>query len=184
MDGTNVGTCVGFGVGLRVGSGFGVGAGVGYFVGFAVLGAGVGFREGRGVGFFVNKYGFVRINCSMRSLPRRCCMRQRALRAASSAPHATSTTASARRMAAALFVFYLLSAEAPCTLPKRDAGVEKCRSQLALCSKGHGVGAIVSFYTMLAADGGLDLSGGGLCASYPCRRCPERCSLDAWRIHS
>ena len=131
MDGTKVGTCVGFGVGLRVGSGFGVGAGVGYFVGFAVLGAGVGFREGRGVGFFVNKYGFVRINCSMRSLPRRCCMRQRALRAASSAPHATSTTARARRMAAALFVFYLLSAEAPCTLPKRDAGVEKCRSQLA-----------------------------------------------------
>ena len=164
MDGTKVGTCVGFGVGLRVGSGFGVGAGVGYFVGFAVLGAGVGFREGRGVGFFVNKYGFVRISCSMRSLPRRCCMRQRALRAASSAPHATSTTASARRMAAALFVFYLLSAEAPCTLPKRDAGVEKCRSQLALCSKAHGVGAIVSFYTLLAADGGLDLSGGGLCA--------------------
>ena len=103
VDGTNVGTCVGFGVGLRVGSGFGVGAGVGYFVGFAVLGAGVGCREGRGVGFFVNKYGFVRINCSMRSLPRRCCMRQRALRAASSAPHATSTTASARRMAAHLY---------------------------------------------------------------------------------
>ncbi len=127
MDGTNVGTCVGFGVGLRVGSGFGVGAGVGYFVGFAVLGAGVGFREGRGVGFFVNKYGFVRISCSMRSLPRRCCMRQRALRAASSAPHATSTTASARRMASQL---------------------------LSVIS--HGVGAIVSFHTMLAADGGLD----------------------------
>jgi len=108
VDGTNVGTCVGFGVGLRVGSGFGVGAGVGYFVGFAVLGAGVGFREGRGVGFFVNKYGFVRISCSMRSLPRRCCMRQRALRAASSAPHATSTTASARRMAA-----HLLTRPAP-----------------------------------------------------------------------
>ena len=92
MDGTKVGTCVGFGVGLRVGSGFGVGAGVGYFVGFAVVGAGVGFREGLGVGLVVNKYGFVRINCSMRSLPRRCCMRQRALRAASSAPHATTSS--------------------------------------------------------------------------------------------
>ena len=101
VDGTKVGTCVGFGVGLRVGSGFGVGAGVGYFVGFAVLGAGVGFREGRGVGFFVNKYGFVRINCSMRSLPRRCCMRQRALRAASSAPpQATTRIRGARRITA------------------------------------------------------------------------------------
>ena len=101
MDGTTVGTCVGFGVGLRVGSGFGVGAGVGYFVGFAVLGAGVGFREGRGVGFFVNKYGFVRINCSMRSRPRRCCMRQRALRAASSAPQSVTTrNRGARRITA------------------------------------------------------------------------------------
>ena len=93
MDGTKVGSDEGFGVGLRVGSGLGVGAGVGYFVGFAVLGAGVGFREGRGVGFFVNKCGFVRISCSMRSLPLRCCMRQRALRAASSAPpHATTSS--------------------------------------------------------------------------------------------
>ena len=92
VDGTNVGTCVGLGVGLRVGSGFGVGDGVGYFVGFDVVGAGVGFRDGFGVGFVVNKYGFVRINCSMRSLPRRCCMRQRALRAASSAPHATTSS--------------------------------------------------------------------------------------------
>ena len=74
-------------------------------------------------------------------------------------------------------LFYLLSAEA-CTLPKRDAGVEKCRSQL-LSVISHGVGAIVSFYTMLAADGGLDLSGGGLCASYPCGRCPEGCSSAA-----
>ena len=128
-----------------------------------VLGAGVGFREGRGVGFFVNKYGFVRINCSMRSLPRRCCMRQRALRAASSAPHATSTTARARRMAAALFVFYLLSAEAPCTLPKRDAGVEKCRSQLAPL-EGSRCWCHRFVLHHAGADGGLDLSGGGLCA--------------------
>ena len=130
MDGTKVGTCVGFGVGLRVGSGFGVGAGVGYFVGFAVLGAGVGFREGRGVGFFVNKYGFVRIRCSMRSLPRRCCMRQRLY-----GPPRRRRTRRARLPEPGAWrlpsCFYLLSAEAPCTLPKRDAGVEKCRSQLA-----------------------------------------------------
>ena len=101
MDGTNVGTWVGFGVGLRVGSGFGVGADVGNLVGFDVVGAGVGFREGLGVGFVVNKYGFVRINCSMRSRPRRCCMRQRALRAASSAPpHATTRNRGARRITA------------------------------------------------------------------------------------
>ena len=59
---------------------------------------------------------------------------------------------------------FLLAQRRGSLLPKRDAGVEKCRSQFALCSKAHGVGAIVSFYTMLAADGGLDLSGGGLCA--------------------
>ena len=58
-------------------------------------------------------------------------------------------------MAAALFVFYLLSAEAPCTLPKRDAGVEMPSSQL-LSVISHGVGATFSFHTMLAADGGLD----------------------------
>ena len=103
VDGTNVGSDEGLGVGLRVGSGFGVGAGVGYFVGFAVVGEGVGLGDGFGVGLVVKRYGFVRISCSMRSLPRRCCMRQRALRAASSAlAHATSTTASARRMAAEL----------------------------------------------------------------------------------
>ena len=72
-----------------------------------------------------------------------------------------------------------LRLSAACWLPPRDAGVEKCRSQL-LSVISHGVGAIVSFYTMLAADGGLDLSGGGLRASYPCGRCPERCSL--WSI--
>ena len=128
MDGTNVGTWVGFGVGLRVGSGFGVGAGVGYFVGFAVVGAGVGFREGLGVGLVVNKYGFVRINCSMRSLPRRCCMRQRALRAASSAPHATSTTASARRMVAAQFVLYCSALLAGCrrATPASRNAVRNC----------------------------------------------------------
>ena len=147
VDGTNVGSDDGFGVGLRVGSGFGVGAGVGYFVGFAVVGAGVGFREGLGVGLVVNKYGFVRINCSMRSRPRRCCMRQRALRAASSAPpHATTRTRGARRITSCPLVLLLLSAA--CWLPPRDAGVEKCRSQL-LSVISHGVGAIVSFYTML-----------------------------------
>ena len=78
VDGTSVGSGEGFGVGLRVGSGFGVGAGVGNLVGFAVVGEGVGFREGLGVGLVVKRYGFVRINCSMRSRPLRCCMRQRA----------------------------------------------------------------------------------------------------------
>ena len=172
MDGTNVGTCVGFGVGLRVGSGFGVGAGVGYFEGFDVVGAGVGLSDGFGVGLVVKRYGFVRINCSMRALPLRCCMRKRALRAASSA-HAT-TRSNGRRITAGGGGCLLLSAA--CWLPPRDAGVEKCRSQL-LSVISHGVGAIVSFYTMLAADGGLDLSNGGLCASYPCGRCPEQCSL-------
>ena len=132
MDGTNVGTCVGLGVGLRVGSGFGVGAGVGYFVGFDVVGAGVGFRDGFGVGFVVNKYGFVRINCSMRSLPRRCCMRQRALRAASSAPpQATTRNRGARRITAgvaAQFVLYCSALLAGCrrtTLASRNA-VRNC----------------------------------------------------------
>ena len=112
MDGTKVGTCVGFGVGLRVGSGFGVGAGVGYFEGFDVVGAGVGLSDGFGVGLVVKRYGFVRINCSMRSRPLRCCMRQRALRAASSAPpHATSSNG-ARRIVAAQFVLYCLLAAA------------------------------------------------------------------------
>ena len=129
MDGTNVGTCVGFGVGLRVGSGFGVGAGVGYFVGFDVVGAGVGFREGLGVGFVVNKYGFVRINCSMRSRPRRCCMRQRALRAASSAPpHATTRNRGARRITSCPLVLYCSALLAGCrrtTLASRNA-VRNC----------------------------------------------------------
>ena len=178
MEGTNVGSDEGFGVGLRVGSGFGVGAGVGYFVGFAVVGEGVGLSDGFGVGLVVKRYGFVRINCSMRSLPLRCCMRQRALRAASSAPpHATTRTKGARRITSCPLVLLLLSA--PWPLPPRDAGVEKCCSQL-LSVISHGVVPIVSFYTVLAADGGLDLSGGGLCASYPCGRCPERCSL--WSI--
>ena len=107
MEGTNVGSDEGFGVGLRVGSGFGVGAGVGYFVGFAVVGEGVGLSDGFGVGLVVKRYGFVRINCSMRSLPLRCCMRQRALRAASSAPpHATMRNRGARRITAAQFVLY------------------------------------------------------------------------------
>ena len=111
VDGTNVGTCVGLGVGLRVGSGFGVGAGVGYFEGFDVVGAGVGLSDGFGVGLVVKRYGFVRINCSMRSRPLRCCMRQRALRAASSAPpHAISTHASARRMVAAQVAYCSLHA--------------------------------------------------------------------------
>ena len=101
VDGTNVGSDEGFGVGLRVGSGFGVGAGVGNLVGFDVVGAGVGLSDGLGVGLAVKRYGFVRINCSMRSLPRRCCMRQRALRAASSAPpQATTRIRGARRITA------------------------------------------------------------------------------------
>ena len=129
VDGTNVGTCVGFGVGLRVGSGFGVGASVGNLVGFDVVGAGVGFREGLGVGFVVNKYGFVRINCSMRSRPRRCCMRQRALRAASSAPpHATTSSNGARRMVAAQFVLYCSALLAGCrrATPASRNAVRNC----------------------------------------------------------
>ena len=107
VEGTNVGTCVGFGVGLRVGSGFGVGAGVGYFEGFDVVGAGVGLSDGFGVGLVVKRYGFVRINCSMRSLPLRCCMRQRALRAASSAPpQATTRNRGARRITGCPLVLY------------------------------------------------------------------------------
>ena len=126
MDGTNVGTCVGLGVGLRVGSGFGVGAGVGYFEGFDVVGAGVGLSDGFGVGLVVKRYGFVRINCSMRSRPRRCCMRQRALRAASSAlAHATTSSNGARRMVAAQFVLYCSELLAGCrraTPASRNAG--------------------------------------------------------------
>ena len=115
VDGTNVGTCVGLGVGLRVGSGFGVGAGVGYFEGFDVVGAGVGLSDGFGVGLVVKRYGFVRINCSMRSRPRRCCMRQRARRAASSAlAHATTSSNGARRMVAAQFVLYCSALLAGC----------------------------------------------------------------------
>ena len=115
VDGTNVGTCVGLGVGLRVGSGFGVGAGVGYFEGFDVVGAGVGLSDGFGVGLVVKRYGFVRINCSMRSRPLRCCMRQRALRAASSAPpQATTRNRGARRMVAAQFVLYCSALLAGC----------------------------------------------------------------------
>ena len=133
MDGTKVGSDEGFGVGLRVGSGLGVGAGVGYFVGFAVLGAGVGFREGLGVGLAVKRYGFVRINCSMRSRPRRCCMRQRALRAASSAPHATSTTASARRMAAHLCFAQCSLLAADARRRRREMPVAAALSDLSRC---------------------------------------------------
>ena len=129
MDGTSVGTWVGLGVGLRVGSGFGVGAGVGNLVGFAVVGAGVGLSDGLGVGFVVNKYGFVRISCSMRSRPLRCCMRQRALRAASSAPpHATTRSNDARRMVAAQFVLYCSALLAGCrrATPASRNAVRNC----------------------------------------------------------
>ena len=130
VDGTNVGSDEGFGVGLRVGSGFGVGAGVGNLVGFDVVGAGVGLSDGFGVGLVVKRYGFVRINCSMRSRPLRCCMRQRALRAASSAPHATTSSNGARRMVAAQFVLYCSALLAGCrraTPASRNAVRNCCR---------------------------------------------------------
>ena len=153
MDGTKVGTCVGFGVGLRVGSGFGVGAGVGYFVGFAVLGAGVGFREGGAS--FLRKQVRLRSHQLLHALPTPSLLHAPASSAGRLVGAARDgTTASARRMAARCIDSP--SAEA-CTLPTRDAGVEKCRSQL-LSVISHGVGAIVSFHTMLAADGGLDLA--------------------------
>ena len=173
VDGTKVGTWVGFGVGLRVGSGFGVGAGVGNLVGFDVVGAGVGFREGLGVGFVVNKYGFVRINCSMRSRPLRCCMRQRALRAASSAPpHATSSNG-ARRIVAAQFVLYCLLAAAA-RRRRREMPFATALGDLSRCCAHRFV------LHHAGCRCGLDLSGGGLCTSYPCGRCPERCFL--WSI--